>query len=368
MSTIATLHALLRGEDNEINKLKVREIISASPNLLWKANAIGWNALHHVAATGWQDEAWLLEKAVETDKKDLFISERTHNGGHSCISLFFRRHVDPLPWHDAQVKEAAAFLRDCLRRTTVDQRLLELCRSILSGSEVDQVQSQYESIESNEDDDAISRITEFSRQLNWWLRSASRTASQEIDESFSLLHALADVGGCPAQVAEFAVVLFPEQAATRDENGNLPLHLLCYSEPSSDENDCQALLHALLSSYPEAAHCTNRCGRLPLNIALSSGKGGAFTKILMYAEPRVLMGRDMFTRLPSFALAAAAPTLNNHLRALSTSNVGSLWHFLPPHAKQERLQQAQSEVDAVQLNTIYEIIQFMPDAVQFGLM
>lgn len=367
MATVAKLHALLRGEDNEINKLKVREIISASPDYLWTANAIGWNALHHVAATGRHDEAWLLEKAVETDKNGLFISERTHNGGHSCISLFFRRHVDPLPWHDVRVKEAAEFLRDSLRRTTVDQRLLELCRSVLNETKVEQVQSQHESIESN-DEDAISRITEFSRQLDLWLRSASHTATQENNESFSLVHALSHVGGCPAQVAEFAVALFPDQAATRDENGNLPLHLLCNSEPAN-EHDCQALLQALLSCYPEAAQSANRTGRLPLNIALSNGKGGDFIKFLIHAEPRVLMGtRDIETGLPSFALAAAAPTLNTHVYAHSTSNVGSLWHFLPPQAQQERLQQAQREVEVVQLNTIYEILRSMPDAVQLGLL
>jgi hypothetical protein len=107
---------------------------------------------------------------------------------------------------------------------------------------------------------------------------------------------------------------------------------------------------------------------LPLNSALASGKGGAFAQLLIATEPRVLYGtRDVETLLPSFALAAAAPTLETHLHAYNTSTVGSLWHFLPPHAQQERLEQARQELGVVQLNTIYEILRAMPDAVQFGL-
>lgn len=362
---VTELHGLLRDRNHVSNR--VREVVSASPEILWKSNSIGWNALHVAASVGWSDEAWLLEKATECADENAFISERTHNGGHSCISLFFRRHVDPLPWHHDEVKEAAATVKGGSQTIVDTPTLLDVCRSRIQQSQpneqlVEGLNREDGSADQTTKDAAVSRVVEFWRRMELWLQAAYQQ-----QESFRILHALAYVGGCPMEIAQLAISLYPEQTSMCDENGNLPLHLLCCSEPAN-KDDCQSLLQALLSGYPEGAQCANQSGRLPLNIALASGKGGNFTRLLVAAEPRVLMGtRDVVTGLPSFALAAAAPTLETHLFAYNASDVGSLWHFLPPHAQQERLQQARRDLEVIQVGTIYEILRVMPDAVQFGL-
>ena len=362
-SDVPALHHYFRSGAHE----RVREIVSASPEILWKANSIGWNALHVAASVGWTDDAWLLKKATAnasrgTDDKSAFLTDRTHNGGHSCISLLFRRHVDPLPWHGDEVKDAALLLRGELQEVAGNPSLLHACRQLVDENMVKQENAGFRT--PREQHVSVLHVMDFWQRMERWLRAASI----QPEESWSLLHALAYVGGCPVQVAQLAVALNSEQARTCDEHGNLPLHLLCSCLPAN-EDDCQsAFLQALLTANPHAAQCVNQRGRLPLNIALSTGKRGNFVKVLIAAEPRVLMGtRDVETGLPSFALAAAAPTLNAHLHAYSTSNVGSLWHFLPPHAQQERLQQARRDLEVIQLNTIYEILRAMPDAVQLGL-
>jgi hypothetical protein len=216
--------------------------------------------------------------------------------------------------------------------------------------------------------DSVSRVVRFWQRMELWLRVAYLGTLSTDEQSWSLLHALAFVGGCPREVAQLAVVLNPDQACSADAAGSLPLHLLCSSHHNN--SDCEFLLQSLLEVHPETAKCANQEGRLPLNVALAHGKHGTIIQRLITAEPLVLFGmRDLVTGLPCFALAATCEISITELWSQwhNTSDVGSLWHFLPLHAQEERLQQARRDLEIVKLNTIYRILRAIPSAVQFGI-
>lgn len=363
---ISALHKALRSGDVET----VRDLGSCC--LLWKANSIGWTALHVAASHGWTDEEWLLKRAIEETSSSAvspFISNRTHNGGHSCISLFFRRHVDPLPWHHAEVREAAVVLREDLLLVRGSPSRSDECRARLQRLDISTDREQQKDEESEEEfsDEAVLpvlRVVRFWHRMELWLRAAYTGTLSTNEQPWSILHALAFAGGCPREVAQLAVALYPDQARTTDAAGNLPLHLLCSSH--RNDNDCELLLQALLETHPESAKCVNQEGRLPLNVALARGKHGTFIQRLITAEPLVLYGiRDRETGLPSFALAATSEISNTEVWT-QWHRVDALWHFLPPHAQEERLQQARSDLEIVKLNTIYQILRTMPDAIQYG--
>jgi len=54
---------------------------------------------------------------------------------------------------------------------------------------------------------------------------------------------------------------FPRAIGAKDELGNLPLHLLCYSPQSTD-----VIVHQLLSHSPNSIFATNKAGSTPLDI------------------------------------------------------------------------------------------------------
>lgn len=383
---IGALHKALRSRD-------VETVRFLGPScLLWQENSIGWTALHVAASHGWTEEEWLLNKAIEETASSAvalkeatsseispLISSLTHTGGQSCVALFFRRHVDPLPWHHAEVKDAAAILRDDLSLVAGTPSLVDECRTrlkILLDPNTDREQQE------NGDDaaefshgevlsvmnDLMLRVVRFWQRMELWLRAAYLGTLSTDEQSWSLLHALAFVGGCPREVAQLAIALYPDQACCADTAGNLPLHLLCSSH--NNDSDCEFLLQALLEVHPGSAKCANQEGRLPLNVALAHGKHGTIIQRLVTAEPLVLYGmRDLVTGLPSFALAATREISITEVWAQrhKTSDVGSLWHFLPPPAQEEGLQRARCDLEIVKLNTIYRTLRAMPSAVQFGI-
>jgi hypothetical protein len=245
-----------------------------------------------------------------------------------------------------------------------------------------------------------------------------------------VVHALAYVG-CPLEVAKLAVCLYPEQVRERDENRNLPLHIAVKSRSSSSQWDaaeddahavadieslagsagnerevdavtgqvrqstlsytpaCAPVIKALLESYPHAAACADGNGRLPLNLALVSGRTWrSGIADILEACPDALFGtRDSATHLAPFMLAAVDQReLREHsyqvagesveyeeadeaeLRAkkIASNQIGGMWRFMSHETKERVLAKVRQDIDVIKLETILEVLRAMPDAVLSG--
>mmetsp|Transcript_31805 Transcript_31805/g.69901 ORF Transcript_31805/g.69901 Transcript_31805/m.69901 type:complete len:612 (-) Transcript_31805:1843-3678(-) len=238
-----------------------------------------------------------------------------------------------------------------------------------------------------------------------------------------VVHALAFTG-CPPEVAKLAVALYPEQVHERDERNDLPLHIAVQSRSSSSlweaaEDDAHAVadieslvegvdvitgqrrrgtpytpsaapvIKALLDSYPHAAACANGDGRLPLNLALVSGRTWRTgIRDILAACPDALFGtRDPSTHLFPFMLAAIDPKqlrgrqdldhgdeasfeeTDEEVRAKkeATAVIGGMWRFMSPETKERVLAKVRKDIDIVRLDTVFEILRAMPDAVRCGI-
>ena len=250
-------------------------------------------------------------------------------------------------------------------------------------------------------------------------------------KKWRVVHALAYTG-CPPEVAKLAVCLYPEQVRQRDENHDLPLHIAVRSRSSSSQWDaaeddahavadieslagndgdsrgvdpitgqvvrqstlsytpaCAPVIKALLDSYPHAAACADGNGRLPLNLALVSGRTWrSGIADILEACPDALFGtRDTATHLAPFMLAAVDQReLREHsqqttsggveyeepdeaeLRAkkIASNQIGGMWRFMSYETKEKVLAKVREDIDIIKFETIFEILRAMPDAIRTG--
>ena len=263
------------------------------------------------------------------------------------------------------------------------------------------------------------------------LKSSDGDEADNSRRKWRVVHALAKTG-CPPEVARLAVCLYPEQVRQRDEHYDLPLHIAVRSQASSSqwentEDDphavadieslagdaggerevdsvtgqvrqsslsyipaCAPVIKALLESYPHAAACADGNGRLPLNLALVTGRTWrSGIADILEACPDALFGtRDTATHLAPFMLAAVDQReLREHshlainggveyeeadeaeLRAkkIASNQIGGMWRFMSHETKQRVLEKVRQDIDIIKLETIFEVLRAMPDAVQTGI-
>ena len=264
------------------------------------------------------------------------------------------------------------------------------------------------------------------------LESSDGDEADNRRRKWRVVHTLAKTG-CPSEVARLAVCLYPEQVRQRDENDDLPLHIAVRSSSSSSQWDateddahaladieslagdaggerevnsvtgqvvrqsslsyipaCAPVIKVLLESYPHAAACADGNGRLPLNLALVTGRTWrSGIADILEACPDALFGtRDTATRLAPFMLAAVDQReLREHshlainggveyeeadeaeLRAkkIASNQIGGMWRFMSHETKQRVLEKVRQDIDIIKLETIFETLRAMPDAVQTGV-
>ena len=264
------------------------------------------------------------------------------------------------------------------------------------------------------------------------LKSSDGGEADNRRRKWRVVHTLAKTG-CPSEVARLAVCLYPEQVRQRDENDDLPLHIAVRSSSSSSQWDateddahaladieslagdaggerevdsvtgqvvrqsslsyipaCAPVIKVLLESYPHAAACADGNGRLPLNLALVTGRTWrSGIADILEACPDALFGtRDTATRLAPFMLAAVDQReLREHshlainggveyeeadeaeLRAkkIASNQIGGMWRFMSHETKQRVLEKVRQDIDIIKLETIFETLRAMPDAVQTGV-
>jgi len=102
-------------------------------------------------------------------------------------------------------------------------------------------------------------------------------------ETPQVLHAAAAFPECYSGFFQMALKVYPQQAKEKDENGNLPLHIVA-STPSQFHFD--DVISALLTLYPDAAKIPNDSGVLPLKIAIDANmKWGDGVKRIIDCNP-----------------------------------------------------------------------------------
>ena len=123
------------------------------------------------------------------------------------------------------------------------------------------------------------------------------------------VHAACAGGTVPPDVLAFALQILRSEAVVVNERGNLPLHIAAFAPPHTA--DCSPQLGTgrsidmLLKISAKAAFYTDKKGRLPLHLALASGKtwdNGVKRLIDVFPESERM--RDPVTLLYPFMLAA----------------------------------------------------------------
>jgi len=86
---------------------------------------------------------------------------------------------------------------------------------------------------------------------------------------------------CPPALIRYIIETRPGEVSKTDEMGRLPLHIAAITTPlsSSDDNrnkggnyHSKFIIEELLRTYPEGASCADKNGKLPLQLAIESGK------------------------------------------------------------------------------------------------
>jgi len=167
---------------------------------------------------------------------------------------------------------------------------------------------------------------------------------------FREVHAAAAAGICPPDVLAFALQLMPGEESVKNENGNLPLHLVASAPPhlhltSPQMGDGAVSIDLLLSlNDADAAKRFDRRGRLPLHLALASSKTWhrVGVKSLVESFPESVQMRDPETGLMPFMLAGAssnktlqkeedqkiAPDLESHSEIAEASSLDTIYNLL----------------------------------------
>mmetsp|Transcript_7330 Transcript_7330/g.10710 ORF Transcript_7330/g.10710 Transcript_7330/m.10710 type:complete len:391 (-) Transcript_7330:92-1264(-) len=120
----------------------------------------------------------------------------------------------------------------------------------------------------------------------------------------SLVHAVSSIPNCPSTLFDLAVSLYPEQVKEK-VFGSLPLHCAAECPTITDDEDSYYVLQALLILFPHACRIPDSFDRLPLHLAIQSGKSyhGAL-KVLFEEFPDSISMRDGQHCLLPFMLAA----------------------------------------------------------------
>ena len=259
------------------------------------------------------------------------------------------------------------------------------------------------------DYEVLEELVNFWHEMELLVLAATRLSLKIYDEEendswpderqpeWQIVHGLS-ITGCPREIANLAVKLYPEQVRTAEEDGNLPLHLASLSHQTSaladgtwhhdqkpygqNASTAPPMMECLLNEYPEAASEKNNAGSYSLNLAILAGKtwqDGAGD--IFRAGPNIVLDGsvDSIFGLPPFMLAAlpryySAIDYNSRLKVRESSfeeemrakrsaskNIGSMWMLLPDSSKVRALSEAKLDIDKMQLTTIYQLLRVVPE-------
>lgn len=120
----------------------------------------------------------------------------------------------------------------------------------------------------------------------------------ECDVANLPLHAIVQAP-CESSFLMFATHLCRDEMCQRDSRGCIPLHLACHAPIASRS------LSIVLTAYPDGAFVADADGRLPLEIAIASGKKWEEgVELIFLANPAAVRHQDPSTHLYPFMQGA----------------------------------------------------------------
>lgn len=176
------------------------------------------------------------------------------------------------------------------------------------------------------------------------------------------VHAACSGGTVPPDVLAFALQILPSEADVPNESKDFPLHIAASAPPH--EANCPAQLASgesidlLLSINSTAARKTDRRGRLPVHLALNSGKTWSNgVRGLVEAFPESVRMRDPPTMLYPFMLAACS-SVNNLWKGEDGSkcDIGDL-------DAMNNTEDTRLSADLAAVNTTFMLLRDAPDIV-----
>lgn len=333
ISDTGQLHRCIRDGDFQ----DVMELIDQDPSLLVEPNSIGWTALHFCASHEIPIDIWkTLLQRVPSEVNVLALKT---DMGLTVADQFFLRYLHPLPWQRPEVHESAKALREAIDTAIEDNARLEHFRRMLADDATTNNQ--------NDDDDILFQFLDRARALLRLVWGGN---------TFRILHALSIVG-CPEEVAELVIRLFPDQPSQRDEHGRLPLHLAVTHSSG---------VYPLETLLPNHANVPDGDGRLPIQLALNSGRTwGTGIASLWYAHPLYGGLEDSKTGFPPFLLANMPDPMENRrkVQERAAQNYQGMWRFLPSTTQLRAVAEARNQINLEQLDTIYELVRAEPSVV-----
>jgi hypothetical protein len=360
ISLAAAIHKAIR--DGEYVQLP--DLVT-HPELLWEANSTGWTAVHYAAShflpVEWWE--WILERAVAVgDAAERFMTCKNALG-QSVIDVFLRSYLEPLPWQSIQVKNRSRLLREGSEKVCAQEALQNAVQAWILHSRTAGAASDFfhRPDVTTRDPQAVRRVVRFLTALDL-LGRATVHESLVYRSDLNTLSFLASAGSCSKEAADLVLALNKNAAKEPSVDGSLALHLWAASHTYCLDQD--GLLKPLLNAYPEAAALPDKDGRLPLHLALESGKSWARIRPLFEIYPDALHLVDRCTGLTAAALAAVADQDSVEIRAQQRTagdkGLVSMWNLVPIARKQEARQKAADELSCERLTTIYQVLRAFP--------
>lgn len=336
------LHKSIRNFDYKT----MEELLSDEDvSLIWKSNSMGWTALHFAASHGlgtMERWTWFLQLATrEGAREQLFMN--LNDAGESPMVLFFQRELGTPFWRREIIKREAIRRRKYIEKALEDDEAIERIRKSMNPN-----------ITRQETSLASDTVVDFLMRLQVLLRAAVPSTQ---GQKWSLLHTLA-LTGCPRIVALLVMRLYPDQRATRDNNGNLPIHIAA----SSPSLQSYHILIAFAQTYPETCSQLDSCGHLPLHLALAAGTTGHTIACLWAAYPLYGAPRDPGSNLPAFLLAAVDNASARNRKTFQVASCRSMWRYLPQISQQRALDKARMKAELEELTTVHSVLRALPDA------
>jgi Zinc finger, C3HC4 type (RING finger) len=181
-----------------------------------------------------------------------------------------------------------------------------------------------------------------------------------------LLHAALTISDTPPEIIEMILAVSPESTSLYVPGSSLlPLHIAAQTSsysPSLFEQHKESSLMLLLNAYPKAARVLSN-GRLPLHIAITSGKSHYEIQKLLDAEPLALGIMDCSFGLYPFQLMASCSAYSATLRSKFLFDARNkfndkTWNDLSPQARTMQVLQTQKEHDLGVLSSIFTLLRY----------
>jgi len=152
--------------------------------------------------------------------------------------------------------------------------------------------------------------------------------------------------GSPAPLA-LTAFLYPLNIAhlkEKNQMGRLPLSIAASSKDlNNNPNLCNPLLEHLLNLHPEAVSIQDKKGKVPLTLAIESGKTWSNgIGLLVKIEPRAISTRDELSRLYPFMVASIVMDGNT--------------------PKEEK-----KEIELVKMDLTYRLLKENPECIRIGI-